>query len=199
MWTEFMSPCDDIGPFQLFSYAVKFLIFLQGLLEGNDTDVANWFLKSRDSCLEGRLGQSPVVYEVCEWEGRASSLKPLAFFWMKDFCNSWLEWDSLSTAILGNSRNTLLRRWEFLRDAKLALRILGEYNQAMERTEALWRGLQISPTTSQCWFVKQIPRVWDGALKRTLMGIFVLIFRSTSHLGVKGWHHLDLLERVPYC
>lgn len=66
MRTELMSPCNDIGPFQSFSYAVKFLIFLQGLLEGNDTDVANWFLKSRDSFLERRLLQSLVVYEVCE-------------------------------------------------------------------------------------------------------------------------------------
>lgn len=50
----------------LFSYAVKFLIFLQGLLEGNGTAVAKWFLKSRNTFLEGRLRQSLVVYEVCE-------------------------------------------------------------------------------------------------------------------------------------
>lgn len=50
----------------LFSYAVKFLIFLQGPLEGNGSAVAKWFLKSRNTFLEGRLEQSLVVYEVCE-------------------------------------------------------------------------------------------------------------------------------------
>lgn len=49
----------------LFSYAVKFPIFLQGLMEGNGTAVAKWFLKSWNAFLEGRLGQS-LVYEVCE-------------------------------------------------------------------------------------------------------------------------------------
>lgn len=60
------SICNDIGFSQPFSKAVKSLIFLQGLWEGNDTDVAKWCLKSRNTFLEGRLGQSLVVYEVCE-------------------------------------------------------------------------------------------------------------------------------------
>lgn len=60
-----MSPCNDMGPFQPSFYAVKFLMFLQGLLEGNESNIANWFLKSGDSFLERSLWQS-LVYEVCE-------------------------------------------------------------------------------------------------------------------------------------
>lgn len=55
--------------FQPFSWAVTFLIFLQGLLEagkGVMTDVGNWCLKSKGAFLEGRPGPSRAVDEVCE-------------------------------------------------------------------------------------------------------------------------------------
>lgn len=66
---------------------------------------------------------------------------------------------------------------------------LGEIQPSNRKDRGLVEGLTNFFYYKPLVIVKQIPRLWDGAL----MGIFVLIFRSTSHLDGKGRHCLDLL------
>ena len=113
------------------------------------------------------------------------------------------EWKAFVTARVRLTVNSY--PWEHQEYTVLRMGILKRYQICSENLEgiqpsngkdgALQGGLRISSTTSWWWFMKQIPRVWDGILKRTSRGTVVLFFRRTSQMDNRR-HHLDLLGRI---
>lgn len=73
MWTELMSLCSDLGPFQLFSCAVKFLIFLQGLSEMNGA-----MLQIGSKKLRFLPGGEAWAKSCCLWGVRERGLRAAA-------------------------------------------------------------------------------------------------------------------------
>lgn len=128
-----MSPCNDIGPFQI--CAEQFLIFPASVFgwEGQRccTLIAKkpgFFARGDEACLSsvwmrGLCSRHWALLLSSEWD----------FFFFKQWTRVRLVLETIKDILL----------WEFMQDIQCALRILGEYNPAMETNRGLWRGWQI--------------------------------------------------------
>jgi hypothetical protein len=72
-------------------------------------------------------------------------------------------------------------------------------SKSVQRAGALWKGLTDFPHHNRWCFVKLIPRLGEGGIKKSVSGGSILIFRNTGHLTGKSRFHLGSWERRHYC